>query len=131
MRTLLLAPLAVAIVAAGGIALASATGRATYLPALSNAAGTCLVATALAALPLLLTRRSTQYAVAQAALVATMLHLFVTIGTATAMLLLGRLSQPFLYWLIPLYFATLIPIVIAAIRAVRQARPEPSPTPET
>ena len=130
MRALLLAPLAVAVVAAGGVALMMGTGRATHAPALINAAGTCLVAAALAAFPLFMTRRSTQYAVAQAGLVATMLHLFVTIGTAMAMLLFGRLSQPFLYWLIPLYFATLIPIVIGATRAVRQAPPEPSPTPK-
>src|SRR5215207_8723695 len=103
MRALLLAPLAVTVVAVGGVALMTATGRATHAPALINAAGTCLTATALAALPLFMTRHSRQYAVAQAGLVATMLHLFVTIGTAMAMLLLGRLSQPFLYWLIPLY----------------------------
>ena len=128
MRALLLAPLAVAVVAAGGVALTSTTGHAAHAPALLNAAGTCLVATALAAVPLIMTRRSSQYAVAQAGLVSTMLHLFVTIGTAMFMLVLGRLSQPFLYWLIPLYFATLTPIVIAAVRAVRQAPPEPSPT---
>ncbi len=105
MRALLLAPLAVVVVAAGGVALMLGTGRATHAPALINAAGTCLIATALAAL-----------------------HLFVTIGVAMAMLLFGRLSQPFLYWLIPMYFATLIPIVIGATRAVRQAPREPSPT---
>ena len=130
MRALLLAPLAVAVVAAGGVALMSGTGRATHAPALLNAAGTCLVATALAAVPLIMTRRSSQYAAAQAGLVSTMLHLFVTIGAAMFMLVLGRLSQPFLYWLIPMYFATLIPIVIAAVRAVRQAPPEPTPSPK-
>ena len=130
MRALLLAPLAVAVVAAGGVALTSSRGRATYAPALINAAGTCLIATALAGLPLFLTRRSTQYAVVQAALGATMVHLFVIVGAAAVMLLLGRLSQPFLYWLIPLYFATLIPICVAAIRAVREAPPEPSPAPK-
>ena len=118
----------VAARAAGGVALMSGTGRAAHVPALLNAAGTCLVATAMAAVPLVMTRRSGQYAVAQAGLVSTMLHLFVTIGAAMFMLVLGRLSQPFLYWLIPLYFATLIPIVVAAVRAVRQAPPEPSPT---
>ncbi len=129
MRALLLAPFAAALVIAGGIALLSATGRTVHVPAMANAAGTCLAAAALAAAPLMLTRRASQYAVAQAGLVATMLHLFVTVATATAMLLVGRLSQPFLYWLIPLYFATLIPVVIAAVRAVRAASPEPSPTP--
>ena len=39
MRALPLAPLAVAVVAAGGVALLSGTGRATYLPAMINAAG--------------------------------------------------------------------------------------------
>jgi hypothetical protein len=130
MRALLLAPLAVAVVAAGGVALLAGTGRQTYAPALINAAGTCLLAVALSGIPLFLTRRSTQYVVAQAALGATMVHLFVIIGTAAALLLVGRLSQPFLYWLIPLYFATLVPIAMAAIRAVRQAPPEPSPTPK-
>ncbi|HEV2293662.1 MAG TPA: hypothetical protein VGR35_07390 [Tepidisphaeraceae bacterium] len=131
MRALLLAPLAVAVIAAGGVALLWGTGRAAYAPALLNAAGTCLIATALAAIPLFLARRSTQAGVAQAGLVATMLHLFVTIGTATGMLIAGRLSQPFLYWLIPLYFASLVPVAIAAIHAVRQAPPETLPTPRS
>ena len=126
MRALLLAPLAVAVVAAGGVALMSGTGRAAHAPDMFNAAGTCLVAVVLAGVPLLMTRRASQYAAAQAGLVATMLHLFVTIGTAMFMLVLGRLTPPFLYWLIPLYFATLVPVVIAAVRAVRQAPPEPS-----
>jgi hypothetical protein len=129
MRALLLAPLAVAVVAAGGVALLSSTGRATHLPAMINAAGTSLIAVALAAVPLFLTRRSTQLAVAQAGLVATMAHLFVIVGGATVMMLAGRLTTPVLYWLIPFYFATLVPVAIAAVRAVRQAPHEPSVTP--
>ena len=130
MRALLLAPLAVALIAGGGYALVEVNGGDAHLRDLVNAAVTSLVGVALAALPLSMTRRSTQYAVAQAGLVATMLHLFIMAGAPMFMLVFGRLSQPFLYWLIPLYFATLVPIVIAATRAVRQAPPEPTPSPK-
>jgi len=127
MRALLLAPLMIAVVAGSGYALIQMNGGDPHLREIVSAALTALVATALAALPLWMTRRSTQYAVAQAGLVATMLHLFIMVGAPMATMLFGRLSQSFLYWLIPLYFATLIPIVLAATRAVRLAPPEPTP----
>jgi hypothetical protein len=123
MRALLFAPLAVVVVAAGGLALCAATGRDANIPAMINAAGTCLIATALAAVPLVLARRATQYALTQAGLVATMLHLFVAAGAAAAMMLAGRMTTAYTYWLIPLYFATLIPLVAATVRAIRHAPP--------
>jgi hypothetical protein len=123
MRALLFAPLAVAVVAAGGVALMSGTGRDPHLPAMINAAGTCLIATVMGAIPLVLARRASQYALTQAGLVATMLHLFVAVGAAAIMMLGGRLSNAYTFWLIPFYFATLIPLAIAAVRAVKHAPP--------
>jgi hypothetical protein len=126
MRALLFAPLAVAVVAAGGVALMMGTGRNAHLPSMTNAAGTCLIATVLAAVPLIVARRGSQYALSQAGLVSTMVHLFVAVGVAAGMMLTGRLSTAYTYWLIPFYFATLIPLVVAIVRAIKHA---PTATP--
>ena len=124
MRALLLAPLAVGVVAAGGVALCGATGRDAHVPSMINAAGACLLGVALGAVPLFLARRASQYAMTQAALVATMVHLFAAVGATAVLMLSGRLSQPYIYWVLPFYFATMVPLVIAATRAIRNAPPE-------
>ena len=123
MRALLFAPLAVVVVAASGAALMLGTGRDAHLSSMINAAGTCLIATVMAAMPLILARRASQYAVTQAGLVATMLHLFTAVGAAAAMMLAGLLTTAYTFWLIPFYFATLIPLVAAIIRAIKHAPP--------
>jgi hypothetical protein len=122
-RTLLLAPVAVAVVAAGGAALCGALGWPPHVRAMANAAATCLAASALAAVPLVLTRGASQYAVAQAGLVATMIHLFVAAGVGVAFALAKRMDAAYAYWLLAFYFPTLATVVAAAVRAVKAAPP--------
>jgi len=130
MRALLIAPLAVAAFAAGGVALMSALGRDAHLAAMVNAACTSLVAAALGVVPLYVARRASQDAMTQAGLVATMVHLFAIVGTAATLMLAGRLSIAYTLWLMPFYFATLVPLVIAVTRAIKHAPPAATTTPK-
>jgi hypothetical protein len=123
MRALLFAPLAVVVFAAGGIALMSALGRDAHLATMVNAACTCLVAAALGVVPLYVARRASQDAMTQAGLVATMVHLFAIVATAATLMLADRLSFAYTLWLMPFYFATLVPLVIAVTRAIKHAPP--------
>ena len=129
MRSLLIAPLAVVVVAAGGAALLSALGRNVHLAAMINAACASLVAVALGAVPLIIARRAPQDSMAQAGLIATMVHLFAIVGTSATLMLTGRLSFAFTLWLMPFYFATLVPLVICVTRAIKHAPPARNPTP--
>ena len=91
---------------------------------------TLLIAAAIAALlasvaglvPMLLTRGASQPAVAQAALVGTMVHLFACV-TATAVGTLGsaKLGIAFTYWLLAFYGASLTALAAAYVSAVRKA----------
>jgi hypothetical protein len=95
---------------------------------MANAACTCLVAAALGLVPLYVARRAAQDAMTQAGLVATMVHLFAIIATAATLMLAGRLSIAYTLWLMPFYFATLVPLVIAVTRAIRHAPPAATTT---
>jgi hypothetical protein len=87
------------------------------------AAGSTLIASELALLPLLFCRRASQDTVAQAGLISTVVHLFLSAGIGFAVSACLRLGQPFLYWLVMFYWATLITISIVAVRAVKAAIP--------
>ena len=118
-----LIPLAAIVTALAGLGICAAAGVDPHSRAMAIAGGICLVASLLGVTPLVLTRGATQYAVAQGSLVATMIHLFVTIGAATFVVMnKGGLPTPALYWLLAFYWATLAAIVFACVRAVRSAR---------
>jgi len=119
-------PLAVLLAAAAGVAVSRAMGWALHAGELTAAAGVALVAGEAALIPMLLARHSTQAAVAQAALIATMIHLFAFV-VAMAVILFGKigLSPAFSYWLIAMYFATLIALVSALVRQMKTAPAAP------
>jgi hypothetical protein len=124
-----LIPLAAIVTALAGLGFCAAAGVDPHGRAMGIAGGICLVASLLGVIPLVLTRGASQYAVAQGSLVATILHLFVTIGAATFVVMnKGGLPMPALYWLLAFYWATLGAIVFACVRAVRSARTTATPT---
>ena len=96
---------------------------------LTWAAGATLTACVAGVLPILLTRGASQIAVSQAALTGSMLHLFVALLPALIMLVSGGgLRGPFLYWMLPFYWTTLIALVAVYVRAIKSA---PAQTPGT
>jgi hypothetical protein len=89
----------------------------------------CLVSGMLAALPALMARRSDVLAASQAGLAGTLGHLFLTLVLA-ALAWMTKLSgdrQPFLLWLLCLYWISLLALICVVIRVIRQARPYAKP----
>jgi hypothetical protein len=74
-------------------------------------------------LPILLTRGASQPAVVQAGLVGTMLHLFGCAAIGGGMFLVKslRLEGSFLFWLLGLYWLTLVVLVACVVRAIKTA----------
>ena len=122
MRGFVLNVLVVAVTAAGGAALLCAFGRDPHIKEMSIAAGAAIVSSFLALVPLILTRGASQIAMAQAGLVATMVHLM-TAAMFAAVVILGHLplGQSFTYWLLTFYWVTLIVVAVECARAVKLA----------
>lgn len=124
MRSLLLIPIFLAVACAIGVIACHVMGIDPHLKELIAAMITCLIAGGGATVPMLLARHADQGVVSQAALVGTIVQLFASIGIASVAVM-GHvpLGPAFLYWLLGLYWITLIGLVIAFIRCVRSAPP--------
>lgn len=122
MRAFVLVPMFLAIAVAIGFAVCRIAGIEAHGKELVAAGLTCVIAGQLAAIPLVLTRGADQAGVAQAALVGTVIHLFVSIAVA-AVVVMGHvgLGAAFIYWLLGLYWIALIALVVAFTKAVRSA----------
>jgi hypothetical protein len=122
MRAFVLVPITLAIAVAIGLAMIVGTGHNPHVKEMLTAAMTCLVAGELAVVPLLLMRGANQIGIAQAALVGTVMHLFACVAVA-AVVILGRLPLgiSFVYWLLALYWVTLMALVVAFAKAIRSA----------
>ena len=130
MRPALLLPLAVLIVVAGGYALCTALGWAVQPGRVAVAAAAALVASGAAFVPIVLARGASQPAVAQAALVGTVIHLFGCLAGATTLLLVLQAGMASAYWVLAFYWATLVVVVVelsSAIRRAPQAAPPAAP----
>jgi hypothetical protein len=122
MRRLLLIPASIVLTAACGLTLCLALHKSAHVTEMSIAAGVAILASSAAVMPLWLARHATQIGVSQAALVATMVHLFVAIALA-AIAILGHfpLHGSFLIWLSAFYWMTLIALAMAAVRMIKTA----------
>jgi hypothetical protein len=114
---LLVNPLTVALAAAGGVGVCAAAGWNWHGHEMLIAGGLLFAAAELAMVPLILAGKADQLAISQAALGATMVHLFVAAASMFAM----KNSTAFHSWLVTFYGATMISVVVAAVRAVRSA----------
>ena len=122
MRAVALVPIVLVLAVAIGFLTLHSTGHDAHAKEMLAAAVTCLIAGEVATAPMLLTRHASQATVSQAALVGTVVHLFISIAIA-AVVILGHLplGQSYLYWLLGLYWATLIALVVGFVKAVRAA----------
>ena len=119
--------ISVAVVAACGFALSAAAGWNPRPAAMALAAAAALVAAGAAYVPLILARGASQGALAQAALVGTVIHLLGCLAGAAVMLLVVRIPAA-TYWVLAFYWATLIALVVGFTRAVRTAPTAPAST---
>jgi hypothetical protein len=123
-RTLLIIPVVIAVTVGVGYGACIWMHRDPHIREMLLAAGACLMASLLAMAPMILTRGAAQSSVAQAGLVATMLHLFgstVLIGGPTVLFKSLQLDAALLYWALPLYWLSLIMLVIAVVQAIKSA----------
>jgi hypothetical protein len=124
MRGFILNLIVIAVTAVGGTLLVRIIGRDPHVIEMLVAAAAALVASCLALVPLILTRHASQIAVAQAGLIATLIHMMIA-AIFAAVVILGHLplGQAFTYWLVTLYLATLTAIAVECVRAVKLAHP--------
>ncbi len=126
MRTLFLAPLVILLTAAAGYVACRAMSIDPHTGAMITAAVIAALACGAALVPMWLTRGADQTAVVQAGLVATVAHLFATVALAAAAILKFKAGQPFAYWMMAMYWLTLVVVVIATVRELKSAAPAPS-----
>jgi hypothetical protein len=122
LRTLPFIPIAIALAVAAGYAMCGALGWNAHPREMLFAAITAAVAASLATIPLVIARGGRQIEVVQAALVASIVHLFASI-TIAVIIVFARLAsaQPFLFWLLWLYWVSLSVLVIAFVKCIRSA----------
>ena len=124
MRAFVLVPVMIALTAAGGWAICRAMEIDPRAREMLIAGAVCLLAAVGSALPLVLTRGASQLAIVQAALVATMIHLFGMLALALVVVTTHLAGYgAFLYWLMAFYFATLPALVAALVPLIKHAPP--------
>ena len=122
MRVFLLIPAVTLTSAVIAVAICRGIGIDAHLRELIVAFITCLAGAELAGAPLLLSRGGDQAAVAQASLIGSLVHLFVCILIAAA-LVLARVvvAASYLFWLLGLYWVSLMVLAVAFVKAIRSA----------
>jgi hypothetical protein len=123
MRALLINPLILLATAVCSAIICAASGRNGQIPLIALAGGVALLATFAAAVPLFLARGASQIGMAQAALVSTVLHLFISLALGAGILLIVKPHHAYVYWLLGFYWLTLVLVATSAARAVRAAQP--------
>ena len=129
MRTLLLIPVGLAIVIAGGLVLCKLMGFDPHTPQMLLAAGSCLIGSVAGAVPLWFVRNGTQYSVSQSALLGMMTHMFLCVGAAAVIMLgdiAGGLRLSLVFWLMACFAVTLAVLAAAYVKRLRAARVEPA-----
>src|SRR5213080_1488263 len=118
MRTLVLIPIGLVVMAACGLAICRALGVSARERELLGAVITCLIASAFAVIPILRARKAAQITIVQSALVGTAIHLFGCLAVAM-ILVFGKFlsAQPYLLWMLAMYGISLIVLVTAFARS--------------
>ena len=122
MRSLLVIPLGLLLVAAVGTGACASAGRSFHTREMLLAAAAAFLASSAGASPVILARNASQLGVSQAALVGSMLHLFTALVLAAAVVF-GHLApvNPFLFWLLSFYWITLIALVVVFTKSIKSA----------
>ena len=113
--------LAVLVVAAAGCGGAKALGRDPHVREMLLAAAGATAAALAALAPLWVARGASQASAAQAALLATVLHMALALAAAAVVIFTLKPDAAFLYWTAGFYWSTLVAVAAAAVRCVRAA----------
>ena len=120
MRYVITLLVSILLAALGGLALCALAGWNPRPRAMGVAVVAAVVAGGLSFVPLILARGASQAAVAQAALLGTVIHLMGCLAGAAVLLLVLRMPAA-TYWMLAFYWATLVALVLGFTRAVKAA----------
>lgn len=123
MRTLLLIPVVLLLIAGGCWGVAMAAGWQPHGRELIAAALICVLSGEMALAPAVIFRKSDPATVSQAGLAGTVVHMFLTLLLA-AVVWMGKMvanKQMFLFMLLAFFWVSLIVLVLAMTRLVRSA----------
>jgi hypothetical protein len=128
---MLVIPVSIALAAACGFAGCTALHLKPHVAEMLLAASACLIASEFALVPIILTRGATQPTVAQAGLIGTVIHLFgcSILGGALILFQPLQIDGSVVYWLLGLYWVTLIVLSTGFVRILKAApiaRTEPA-----
>lgn len=129
MKSVLVIPIAVLLAAALGSALLKVAGKPLYPRELTAAAVVALLAAEAALLPAALNRGAPKLAMAQAGLIGTVVHMFLSLALAGVLWTLDLVGHKpaFLYWLLFLFWISLGSVAAALVLFLRAAPNDPSP----
>ena len=114
-------PMVLIIVAVAARGVCRAMLLNPHADAMMAATAVNIFAAELALLPLLFVRGATQLAVVQAGLVVTMVQMFLAVILSAIAMYVMHSGQPFVFWVIPMYWIALAMLVASLIGAIRQA----------
>ena len=118
MWTLLVNPVVVALAAAMNIVVCRLVGADPHLRPMLAAAGICLLAAELGILPAALGSRA-PVDLMRATLAGSAIHLLVAVAMGALVILVLRPGTPFIFWLLAMYWITLITLCVVFVRFMR------------
>jgi len=122
LRTTLINPALVVLAAATGIFVCRAVGANPHIPEMLIAGGICLLSAALAMIPILRQpAHATHAGLFQSAFLGSVIHLALCIALAAIILFWRKPGSAFIYWLLAMYWLTLIGLCTAFVKRLRVA----------
>jgi len=117
---MLINPVVVVVAAATGIAVCRAAGTNPHIPEMLVASGICLLAAALATIPILRQPAdATHAALFQSAFLGSVIHLALAIAFAAVILFWRKPGSAFIYWLLAMYWLTLTGLCAVFVKRMR------------
>ena len=121
LRATIIPPVLVIVTAVIGVVVCRAFGWDPHIKTLLGAAAVCVVVAELSLIPSLLTTETGPAAAFQAAFLGTVIHLGLVAAAAATVVFTVKPDTSFVYWILLMYWITLIGLCVGFIRAVRSS----------
>ncbi len=121
LRATIIPPVLVIVIAVIGVVLCRALGMDPHVKTLLGAAAVCVTVAELALVPSMLNTQTGPAAVFQAAFLGTVIHLGFVAAVSGAVVFTLKPHTSFVYWVLLMYWVTLIGLCVGFIRAVRSS----------
>lgn len=128
LRATVIHPVLLLLAAAAGFAVCKLAGIDPYVRAMLLAAGVAVIASEVAVVPFVLNHDPSPAAVFQQSFLGTILHLSLCAGAGIAVMFILKPGAPFVYWLLAMYWVTLVGLCTVFIRALRATSTKPAQT---